>query len=939
MSVPARLSSARSLRAHARRQPGGGAAPDLSTVGQVASPAERATWLARDRELRLLRRADPQAGLAAAGRWLAEAPLGSEAGAWALRAYAHGQSEVGALGEALACYERAEHLFDRLGLPLEVARTAAGHVWTLRMLGRYEEAVRLALRARRFLGVQGETLEAAKLTLNLGTVYDEMGRLEAALRAFMEATRHYRRCGDATGEATAVSNVGEVLAHLGRYEEAELSERRAIRLYSQLGQVSELARARLYLGLLLKRRGDFGRAITTLQDSRALYDRLGLARGLAEADLYLAQTYLSLNLQREAAEASQRARIGFEQLHMPSELGQALLWSAAVAERRGESAEAARRLAESADLFKRTGKRLWEAVATILEASLAEADEVTLDRVAAAERRLARLGARDRAIEARLVQGDLYRRLGRDQQALVCYRAAARAVRGLGDEHLEYRISAALGQMLEAFSPGRALGHYRAAMEHLEALRRRARADDLKLSFVSDKLDVYERTVGLLLGRSRGYRRAAEALAVIERGKSLGLLDDLLAQADRGGRETAALARRLRDLRARLSEAYARGDEASGLRSPTEQADLARLEQDVAAATRELQLAIRGDATAAPFDLERLQSALPADAVLLEYYSLGPELVCFIVDAQRVRLRRGLGSLVEVSHLADRLRFHLGKGIFGSAYLEANLDRLRQGLDRVLGELWRQLVAPLWSEVQTAGQVIVVPHGPLHGLPLHAAFDGRTYLAERSAVSYAPSARVFTACAERQSDPPRRPLFVGPRDERLPWVAREVTALAKLFPHGEELAGRRATLAGVRRRSGHFDLLHLAAHGLFRADNPNFSALRLADGWLSVADLAELSRGATLVTLSACETGLSSVAAGEELVGLTRAVLGAGTASLLASLWTVHDEATSRFMAEFYKGLRSGRGKTASLQSAMWAVRRELDHPYFWAPFALAGAV
>jgi CHAT domain-containing protein len=44
-------------------------------------------------------------------------------------------------------------------------------------------------------------------------------------------------------------------------------------------------------------------------------------------------------------------------------------------------------------------------------------------------------------------------------------------------------------------------------------------------------------------------------------------------------------------------------------------------------------------------------------------------------------------------------------------------------------------------------------------------------------------------------------------------------------------------------------------------------------------------------------------------------------------------------MAEFYRALRSGQGKSASLQAAMWAVRRDLDHPYFWAPFALAGAV
>lgn len=909
---------------------------------------ERAGWLARDTKLRMLMRGDPRAGLAAAEQWRSEASAGAEAEAWALRVYAHALRSVGAFGEAIQHYEEAERLFDGLGLPLEVARTGAGHVWTLRLAGRYDEAIRLALATRRYFRARGDHEEAAKYTNHLGTVYRRLGRLEAAQRAYLEAARDFRRSGNLLSETTAISNLGNVLADLGRYEEAERAQRRAIRLYVQLEKPAEVARTKLNLGFLLKRRGDYGRALTAIGEARELHHDLGLASGVAEADLNLTETYLALNLSQEAAEACQRARAGFAELDMPYELGQTLLWCAVVAERRGERAEAAQLLAESADLFRKLGDEIWEAIATVKAASLDEADDATLDRVSHAERRLAQLGARDQAIEARLVQGDLLRRLGRSHQALARYRAAARAGRQLGDEHLAYRSSAALGRMLESASPSRALAQYQAAIEHLDALRRRARADDLKLSFLTDKLDVYERTASLLLGSEPRAAptpirvrkpRAAEALAVIERGKSTGLLDDLLAQADQGGPEAVAIGRRLRDLRAHLSEAYARRDERLGPRSTAEEAAVAHLEQEVAGCTRELQLLMRDETTAAPFDLDALQAALPGGTALLEYYSLGSELVCFVVDRERLYLRRGLGALADARRLADRLGFHLGKGIYGAAYLEANQAALRRGLDSVLLELWRLLVEPLQQELSSATQLIVVPHGPLHGMPLHAAFDGQSYLAERYAVAYAPSARVFTACVERRSTPPERPLFIGPRDERLPWVTREVTTLARMFPGGEGLTGRRATIAGLRRRSGQFDLLHLAAHGLFRADNPNFSALRLADGWLNVADLAELTRGTKLVTLSACETGLNGVAAGEELVGLTRAVLGAGAASLLASLWTVHDEATSKFMAEFYQSLRSGQSKLASLQAAMWAVRRELDHPYFWAPFALAGAI
>lgn len=370
---------------------------------------------------------------------------------------------------------------------------------------------------------------------------------------------------------------------------------------------------------------------------------------------------------------------------------------------------------------------------------------------------------------------------------------------------------------------------------------------------------------------------------------------------------------------------------------------MARLEQDVTSATRDLQLALRDHSAAAPFDPERLRAVLPAGGVLVEYYSLGDELMCFVLRAERrdrrARVYRGLGGLADAERLASRLSFQVGKGIYGADYLEANAGRLRRTFDNVLGELWRLLVAPLAAEIEGARHLVVVGHGPLHGLPLHAAFDGQRYLADRLGVSYAPSARVFTACAERGPRPIERPLFVGPSDDELPWIAREATELARAFSGGRALAGRRATPAGVRRRAGTFDALHLAAHATFRSDNPRFSELRLTDGSLSVGDLADLCRGVELVTLSACDTGRNRVEAGDELVGLTRAVLGSGAASLLASLWTVHDRASYVFMRQLYAGLRGGLGKAASLEMAMRAVRREWDHPFFWAPFVLSGAV
>ncbi len=134
------------------------------------------------------------------------------------------------------------------------------------------------------------------------------------------------------------------------------------------------------------------------------------------------------------------------------------------------------------------------------------------------------------------------------------------------------------------------------------------------------------------------------------------------------------------------------------------------------------------------------------------------------------------------------------------------------------------------------------------------------------------------------------------------------------------------------------DVMHLACHGQFRPDNPLFSSVRLADDWLTVRDAygLDLDRN-TLVVLSACETGISSVAPGDELIGLARGFFSAGAASLLVSLWTVDDESTAKLMTCFYQHLQGGDRPAAALRQAQIELKREYPHPYYWSPFVLLG--
>jgi CHAT domain-containing protein len=118
-----------------------------------------------------------------------------------------------------------------------------------------------------------------------------------------------------------------------------------------------------------------------------------------------------------------------------------------------------------------------------------------------------------------------------------------------------------------------------------------------------------------------------------------------------------------------------------------------------------------------------------------------------------------------------------------------------------------------------------------------------------------------------------------------------------------------------------------------------FSAIKLGDSYLNLYDLYQLRLGAKLVTLSGCATGMNVVAAGDELLGLQRGLFCAGAASLLLSLWDVHDDSTAQLMTEFYKGYVRSNDMVGALRTAMQRLRTQLPHPYFWAPFVLVGRV
>jgi CHAT domain-containing protein len=322
---------------------------------------------------------------------------------------------------------------------------------------------------------------------------------------------------------------------------------------------------------------------------------------------------------------------------------------------------------------------------------------------------------------------------------------------------------------------------------------------------------------------------------------------------------------------------------------------------------------------------------------MVEYFAANSRLVAFVSDSRGLKGWVELGAPESVRRNLELLQLNLDSAISlvaGGQSMPAALNRNARAL---LGQLYQLIWAPLLHMLGERQSVVVVPHDLLHLVPFEALHDGQRYLVERLELSLAPSRAVWAQCMARGELPlGGGDLVMGYScDGALPFVDAEATQVAAALGTepllGPTASARRLAAAGAGR------VVHISLHGEFRQDNPYFSTLLLADGPLTAADVALLRVGSSLVVLSGCETGLSRVTRGDELMGMVSAFLEAGSASVLASRWRVDDRATAGLMTRFYEGLLAGSGKAAALREAQAALAAQESHPLYWAAFGLIG--
>ncbi len=400
---------------------------------------------------------------------------------------------------------------------------------------------------------------------------------------------------------------------------------------------------------------------------------------------------------------------------------------------------------------------------------------------------------------------------------------------------------------------------------------------------------------------------------------------------------TKIIYQHLADLREELNWYYSRLNQVSGEESAAIFAKAKTREKQINELMRQIKN-IKSETTLSskPLRLKDLQRSLGKEKALIEYVNFDGELSAFVVTNTKLEFVENLVAENEIGELLEGLHFQFETMRYGSANLGNFVHELKKRTDIYLQKLYDKVFRPLENLVKQRN-LVFVPFGKLHYLPFHALHNGAKYLIEDREVSFSPSATVLQNCLEKESHPIKNALLIGVADEKIPFAIKEIESLSKIFPNSLSLKNKKASFSNFKKNAENFDVLHFACHGQFRGDNPMFSSLRLADSLLTARDISELQLNAELVVLSACETGVNKILAGEELLGLTRGFLSAGVSSLILTLWTVDDKTARDLMIDFYTQLKLGKKPTTALKIAQDKLIKQNSHPYYWSPFFLVG--
>ncbi len=877
--------------------------------------------------------------------------------------------------QALSLFKQASDIHERLNDQRGLAADYNNIGLIYDELGNYLQARQNYQKALAINTRMDNSRNMAKNMANLGNVCINLGDYEEAIDLYQRTLAFRQQTGDRKGEGNDYGNMGIIYDQLGEYQQAEGYYRKAIQLHEETGYQEGLAYQYGRLAGMYMKKGEYALAIGMYQDALKIHREMGHTRGEAYWLESLGLVYANVGDFSQAFDYLNQALARHEQIGNISGQAGALSKLGHIHIEKLQFTEAENCFLKALGLHRSLDEKHGICLDLCNLAYLNYREEktgagITFCLQADSLARMLKETGVQTWIEVQM--GDLYRKNKDIRASLRAYDRGLAISEGLNLREIRWQLYFGKGKSLEALKENDQAGDaYSAAINIIEALRGSAVIPEFKAGLLHDRFEAYEAMISLLVKSGR----VEEALNYLERSRARNMLDMLgNAKIRNHAAGIDSLVLRERILRAKitaleselisasLGAAVERGEEQESYRHSLNEAQTAyhRLLID---------LKLRNPAyyrmvTIEPPDIREIRETLPDTTAILEYFFSEDLLFIFVI----------LHNQVNVVTIAEGEKNVRGRILLfrGTGVDFIDMEKLNAlSWVKPLQGLYTLLIAPLEEAGYLTGirHLIIVPGGYLHYLPFQALithFDVLNtesirpfFLVEKYDISYSPSASLLLLGRSNTRRDKENILLLAPQTDRLPQSESEVQQVARSFGSRAEvcLAGT-ATERLVKEKGGNYHLLHFATTAHFNQLNALFSRLDMAasdedDGHLEVHEIYDLDLQAGLTTLSACQTALGSghtaaLPRGEDLVGLTRAFLYAGSASVLASLWEVADPSTAAFMVAFYERLRQTSKVHALTETQRDFITRRREfgsgpeqnryfHPYYWAPFVLVG--
>jgi tetratricopeptide (TPR) repeat protein len=751
----------------------------------------------------------------------------------------------------------------------------------------------------------GELL--SRVVFRRGAVLGLLGRHPEALSDLNRAIAELEQWSDTIWTARGLTERATCYLSLGHIQRAAADLRRAERLFAASGQELESAEAITNLGVLAMRVGDIPSALARFDDAEQRFRLLNTPN--IDVVTHRCSALLAGGLFRDAMRVVDEAISGAEQIRCrPTTRAELLLTSSSCALAAGHPDVAADRARQARRLFLRQDRPWWAVRARLaqVQADLAcgRASSRLLRQARVCVDDLAALHSPDLGL-GQLAVGRVA--LAQGQSLLAVEFLSAAAAHKRSGPALA-RARAWLAEALRAEIIGDARRVLRSCQRGLQVL------DDYRAVLGSSELRAQATTHGAELaaiGQRQALRkgRPSMLLAWSERWRAVAM--DIPSVRPPPDEELQA---RLAALRAaqvsRDSNTTGTRDEGAGKTVR----DRAHLE----AAVRARDLHTPGARTSSAMRGAAFKPSLLLDQIgddrLIELVELDGLLYVLVCGSGKIR-RFEVGEAARAAREVSIARFALRR-------LASRPEALRaQDAQGQLDHLGTSLSEALLGEAVDHlgnGTVVVVPPAQLHAVPwaLLPSLWLRRFCVNASATSWLNAGR---AALQGDADGP----VVLVRGPGLASEGAEVPELARRYAQDSSLIvleGASATVDRVLQAMDGAWLVHVAAHGTFRADSPLFSSLSLDDGPLTLYDLERLRTGPRHLVLSSCDSGVGAPVGADEILGLASSVLPLGTCSIVCSVVPVNDHAVVPFMVDLHEHLRRGGDLSGALRDSRSSV-------------------